>query len=125
MESKRFNDALLKAIDLALHSLGKSSKQALYFHLETTFHLCGMEIPGKVEEFDRAIRLIFKGGAVYLERSILEKLCEDLGVKFEEKYVVDFVEAISKLRSMVSERSPFVGLTFQWTGCWCKKRLWR
>jgi len=85
MESKKFDDALLKAVDFAFHSLEESCKQALYFHLKTTFHIKRAEIPEKAEEFDEAIRSIFKDGAVFLERLILEKLCESLEVKFEKK----------------------------------------
>lgn len=66
-----------------------------------TFHIRRVDIPDKVEEFDKSIRVIFRDGAVFLERLILEKLCESLEVKFEEKNVVGFVEAISWVRSMV------------------------
>lgn len=103
MVTQKFNDALLKAVDFAFDSLGKSCHQALYFHLEKTFHVPREEIPSKVEEFDNAIKLIFKDGAVYLEKLILEKLCENLGVKFEGKHGFDFVDAVSKVRSMVSD----------------------
>jgi len=104
MACQKFNDAVLKAVDSAFHSLGESCKQALYFHLKTTFHIKRTEIPEKVEEFDNVMRFIFKDGASFLERVILEKLCENLGVKFEEKNVLGFVEAISKVRSMVLEK---------------------
>ncbi len=108
MVAQKFNDALLKAVDFAFDSLGKSCHQALYFHLEKTFHVPREEIPSKVEEFDNAITLIFKDGAVYLEKLILEKLCEDLGVKFEGKSGFDFVDAVSKVRSMVSEKESLL-----------------
>jgi len=98
MTNQKFDDALLNAVDFAFDSLGSSCKQALYFHLETTFHVERTEIPEKVEEFNNALRLIFKDGAVFLERLILEKLCEGLGVNFDEKDVCSFVEAVSKLR---------------------------
>jgi hypothetical protein len=108
MKSQKFDDALLKAVDFAFNSLGKSCRQALYFHLKTTFHINRTEIPEKVEEFDDAVRLIFKGGAGFLERLILEKLCESFEIRFKEKNPLSFVEAISKVRGMVLERESLL-----------------
>jgi hypothetical protein len=101
MKNQRFNEALLNAVDFAFHSLGQSCKQSLYFHLKATFHIERAEISDRVEEFDRALRLIFKDGAVFLERLILKKLCEDLRVRFERESGSDFVEAVLKVQSLV------------------------
>jgi hypothetical protein len=111
MAFKKFHDALLKAVDFTFNSLGESCRQALYFHLKTTFHLGKAEIPEKVGEFDNAIRLIFKDGAVFLENLILEKLCDSLGVEFEENDTLGFVEAVSKVRNMVSERESLLAVS--------------
>jgi hypothetical protein len=108
MTLKKFDDALLKAVDFAFNSLGRSCKQALYFHLKKTFHVGRREIPEKVEEFDNALKLIFKDGAIFLERLILDELCEGLEVKFEEKNVLNFDEAVSEIRSMVLERESLL-----------------
>ena len=43
-----------------------------------------------------------------MERLILEKLCEELEVKFEERNVLDFVEAVSKIRSMILEEESLL-----------------
>jgi len=102
MKSQKFDAALLNAVDFVFNSLGKSCKQALYFHLKNTFHVGRREIPEKVEEFDNALKLIFKDGAIFLERLILDELCEGLEVKFEEN-VLNFDEAVLKIRSMVLE----------------------
>lgn len=103
MENQRFNEALLKAIDIAFGSLGKSCEQALYFHLGTTFHIEKTEIPEKVVEFDNALRMIFKEGAVFLEKLILEKLLERLRVELDRESCSDFVETISKVKNMISK----------------------
>jgi hypothetical protein len=103
MKNQRFSEALLDAVDFAFQSLGKSCEQSLYFHLKATFHIERTEISDKAKEFDRALKLIFKDGAVFLERLILKKLCEDLKVKFEEESTSDFVEAISKVQNLISE----------------------
>lgn len=107
MKSQKFDDALHKAVDFAFNSLGKSCRQSLYFHLKTTFHISRTEIPEKVEEFDNALKLIFKDGTIFLERLILDKLCESLEVKFEEN-VLNFDEAVLKIRSMVLERESLL-----------------
>jgi len=84
-------------LTLALHSLGESYRQAVCFHLETVFHIERSEIPNKVEEFDNALKSIFKDGAVCLDRLILVKLCEESVFKSEEKHGFDFVEAVFRL----------------------------
>jgi hypothetical protein len=108
MTLKKFDDTLLNAVDFAFNSLGRSCKQALYFHLKKTFHVGRREIPEKVEEFDNALKLIFKDGAIFLERLILDELCESLEAKFERKNVLNFDEAVSKIRSMVLERESLL-----------------
>ncbi len=95
---QEFDEALLEAIDFAFYSLGRSCRRALYFHLKTTFHLARRQIPKKVEEFDDALRMIFKIGAVFLEKLILAKLCEMLELELVEGGAVDFVESISMIR---------------------------
>lgn len=108
MTDQKFDEALRKAVDFAFQALGKSCQLALYFHLKTIFRVERVDIPNKVEEFDDALNSIFRDGAVFLERLILQRLCEELGVKFEEKYVFDFVEAVSKVRSMALGKEPLV-----------------
>jgi hypothetical protein len=95
---QEFDEALLEAIDFTFYSLGRSCRRALYFHLKTTFHLPRRQIPKKVEEFDEALRMIFKIGAVFLEKLILAKLCEMLKLELVEGGAVDFVESISMIR---------------------------
>jgi len=111
MIGKEFDEALLNAVDFAFQALGKSCQLALYFHLKTIFHIERAEIPNKIEQFDDGLNSIFRDGAVFLEKLVLEKLCEELGVKFEEKYVFNFAEAVSKIRSLVSEKEPFLTLS--------------
>ena len=104
MKNQRFDEALLKAIDTAFGSLGRSCEKALYFHLENTFHIEKAEIPEKVEEFDSAMRMIFKEGAAFLERLILEKLLEELGMTLDRKPCSDFAETISEVKNMFSKK---------------------
>ena len=99
---QEFNEALLEAFDSAFSALGESCRRSLYFHLETTFRLPRRQIRGRLEEFDETLKTIFKSGAAFLEKLILRKLCEMLGVSAVEDDAPDFVESISMIRSISS-----------------------
>ena len=64
MSDKKFNDSLLRAVDFAFDSLGKSCKQALYFHLKNSFHVRRENVSDEVKCFGEALKLIFKDGVV-------------------------------------------------------------
>lgn len=105
---QEFNETLLSAIDTTFQSLGESCRQAIYFYLETTFRVEREKIPDKIAEFDNAIRAIFKEGAVLLERSILNKLCEKLDIKPENKSTMDFAKTVLQIRTVFLERESFL-----------------
>ena len=75
-----FNELLLESIDAALSSIGESSKIAIYFLLEEKFNIQRHEIPCKLEDFTRALEVIFKDGARCLEMLFLKNLNVKLGV---------------------------------------------
>lgn len=102
MACQEFDEALLEAVDFAFRSLGPSIQQSLYFHLKMTFRLTRRSVPKRIEEFDEALRFIFKDGATFLERLILKKLCERLKVGFDEGCALDFAESISKMKRLFS-----------------------
>jgi hypothetical protein len=108
MTFQEFDEALLEAVDFAFCSLGKSCRRALYFHLEKTFLLPRRQIPERLEEFDKALRAIFRSGATFLEKLILRELCEMLEVKVVEDDAPDFVESISSIRNISSSSVALV-----------------
>ncbi len=71
-----FEKFLLEAVDESLSSLGESSKQAIYYHLEKSFHIKQQEIPIKVEAFIAALEKIFGLGANFIETLIIARLNE-------------------------------------------------
>ena len=75
-----FEKLLLEAVDEQLASLGESSKQALYFHLERGFNIRKQEIPKKTEAFVGAMEKIFGQGADYLEILIMKRLHSKIGL---------------------------------------------
>ena len=63
-----------EAVDKTLDVLGKSAKQALYYHLEHTFGINRNEIAEKPEEFIDVLYKIFGPAAEMLEKSIVREL---------------------------------------------------
>lgn len=79
MSKRDFEKILLEAVDEGLSSLGNSSKQAIYFHLDKSFNIKKEEIPAKIEAFIAAVENIFGMGAGFLEISIMKQLREKTG----------------------------------------------
>ena len=107
MAKQNFDKLLLEAVDEGLSSLGESSKQAIYFHLEKRFNIKKREIPHKIEAFADAIEKIFGLGANFLEILIMKQLHEKVGQSFKwpEYKELTFIEyvAVAK-RSFVWNR---------------------
>jgi transcription initiation factor TFIIIB Brf1 subunit/transcription initiation factor TFIIB len=105
VDHRNFNDAFLEAIDLTFDSLGKSCAEGIYFHLRTAFHINKVEIPERVEEFDKAITSIFGDGAFYLEKMILRKLNEEFELNLGECNFANFVEFVNIIRTMIAKNT--------------------
>ena len=80
---KDFEKLMLDAVDEGLSSLGESSKQAIYFHLERSFDLRREEIPDRMGAFAQAMENIFGAGAGCLEVLIMQRLYEKVGGALE------------------------------------------
>jgi len=100
LHRRDFEQILLEAVDEQLTSLGESSKQALYFHLERGFNIKKHEIPQKTEAFVSAMEKIFGQGANYLEILIMKRLHEKIGYKVRSSSpnltFVKYVEAAKR-----------------------------
>lgn len=79
LDNPEFDTLLREAVDEGLSSVGDSSKQAIYFHLEKTFRIEKEEIPLKIEDFAEAIEKIFGLGANFLEILIMKHLYNKIG----------------------------------------------
>jgi hypothetical protein len=95
---------LLCAVEESLSSLGDSPKQAIFFHLENSFNIKKEGIPTNLTEFAKAIEGIFGIGAPYLEKLIVKRLCEKLGLDFEEMKDWNFLEYINSVQTCLSPR---------------------
>jgi hypothetical protein len=94
---------LLEAVEEGFSSLGDSPKQAILFHLETSFEIKKDNIPANLTEFAKALEKIFGPGAFYLEKLIVKRLYEKFGLKFEEVENWDFLEYISNVKKQLQE----------------------
>lgn len=108
MTQNDFNKILLSAVDEGLYLLGESSKQAVLFHLETSFQLKEEKIPSNLAEFKRALEGIFGPGATYLETIIIRRLHEKLGLDFEESKNRDFLEYVEIAKSRIMQKGEIV-----------------
>ena len=107
MQTQDFNRRLLEAIDEGLSTLGESSKQAIYFHLEISFHVKKADIPRKIEEFAAAIEKIFGLGANFLEILIMRRLYEKVNGSFEWNEAKDltFTEYVAAAKRSFLEKT--------------------
>jgi len=90
LSRKDFGELLLEAVDEGLSSMGESSRQAVYFHLEKGFNIKRQEIPCKIEAFEHSIEKIFGLGANFLEILIMKRIHEKVGGHFKWHRLQDF-----------------------------------
>jgi len=98
LPQNKFGNILLAAVDESLSSLGDSSKQAIFYHLEFSFNIKKEHIPENITEFLKALETIFGPGASYLEKLIVKRLYEKLGLEFENCQNKDFLDHLRNVK---------------------------
>lgn len=98
MPRNDFGKILLNAVEESLSSLGNSSKQAIFYHLEASFQIKKEHIPANLTEFTKALERIFGPGAPYLEKLIAQRLYEKLGLKCEDEICRDFLQCLNNAK---------------------------
>jgi len=96
-----FSKILLAAVEESLSSLGDSPKQAILFHLEASFKIKKENIPTNLTEFVKALEGIFGPGASYLEKLIMKRLHEKLGLEFENAEGQNFLECVDNVKKRI------------------------
>lgn len=101
MSRNIFERLLLVAVDEGLSSLGESSKQAIYSHLDKQFNIKKQEIPNRIEAFTGAIENIFGPGANLLEIVIMkhlhQKVRKDVSGNLSENLsFIEYVDAVER-----------------------------
>jgi len=97
----------LTAVEESLSSLGDSPKQAILFHLENSFKIKKEHIPANLTEFTKALEGIFGPGASYLEKLIVKRLYEKLGLNFEDVGSWDFIECVDNVKKHVQPKEGY------------------
>jgi hypothetical protein len=98
LPQNNFSKILLSAVEESLSSLGDSPKQAIFFHLEESFKITKEKIPANLTEFTKALEGIFGPGASYLEKLIVKRLHQKLGLRFENGEPMDFLECVENVK---------------------------
>jgi hypothetical protein len=99
-----FRKVLLSAVDESLSSLGDSSKQAIFYHLETSFNIKRENIPSNLTEFSKALEGIFGPGAPYIEKLIVKRLYEKLDLGIDDSDSLDFPECVNSVKKRITPR---------------------
>jgi len=97
LPQKEFNRFLLAAVEESLAALGDSSKEAIFYHLETSFNLKKEGIPSNINDFAKALERIFGPGADYLEKLIEQRLYAKLGLSPDLERN-DFLSSVNEAR---------------------------
>lgn len=102
-----FESFLLEAVDDGLSSLGESSKQTIYYHLEKSFNLRREDIPTRINAFTQAIENIFGVGANFVEVLIMKKLYDKIGgvLIWNESERFGFMEYLTKAQRTFNEKN--------------------
>ncbi|NWF86523.1 hypothetical protein HXY32_01715 [Candidatus Bathyarchaeota archaeon] len=97
---KTFENLIIEAVDEALASLGESSKQSIYFHLENKFKIARKDIPCRLNDFAKGLEEIFGLGAQFIEILITKRLYEKIGrpLKWNQNKELEFIEYVEAAR---------------------------
>jgi hypothetical protein len=97
-----FREILLATVEESLSSLGDPPKQAILFHLECSFKIKKERISENLTEFTKALEKIFGCGASHLEKLILKRLNEKLGLELEDAERWNFLECVNDVKKSIS-----------------------
>lgn len=105
-QKKTFENLLTEAVDEALLSLGESSRQSIYFHIENKFEITKKDIPYRLTDFTHGLEQIFGLGAQFIEILIMKSLFEKIGqpLEWNQKKELGFVEYIEAAKQSFSKR---------------------
>jgi hypothetical protein len=104
LPQNNFSKILLSAVDESLSSLGDSSKQAIFFHLEASYKIKRENIPSNLTEFSKALEGIFGLGASCLEKLIVKNLYEKLHLSCEDSECLDFPECVDSVKKRIMSK---------------------
>ena len=97
-----FDELLLRAIDEALKSLGKSVMEAIYFYIEDQFSVIRNEIPRKLHQFQEGLKRIFGAGVRFIESLIMKNVatafrCPLIRGRSGQVEFIEYVDAVKQI----------------------------
>lgn len=101
MPQNEFNRFLLAAVEESLSALGDSSKEAIFYHLETSFNLKKEGIPSNMNDFASALERIFGPGADYIEKLIEQRLYTKLGLTLDLEHNDGFLSSLDAAKKQL------------------------
>jgi len=84
----------MESIDEAFSVLGIEPSAAVYQYLVTICSLPKEEIPDRIEDFDKGIKKALGAASKVIERLIIRKLFERLGLSLRESQDQDFLDYV-------------------------------
>src|SRR4030042_1014154 len=99
-KSRDFDKLLMSSIDEALLSLGESSKQSIYLHIEKIFKISRNEVPENLQKFQESLERIFGIGARFIEILKMKNLYAKIGCPLimEKNEQLEFVKYVDAAR---------------------------
>jgi hypothetical protein len=97
-----FNSVLLEAIDKTLSVCGEETKSMFFKYLEKALNIPKNKIPGKIDEFSKALEDLFGPSSRYLEILVIKNLHSRAGVVWEWKPSNPWVAADFTFKEYVS-----------------------
>ena len=104
MHPDNFSRVLLIAIEEGLSSLGNSPREAIFYHLETSFQLKKEDIPMNLTEFEEDIEKMFGPGTMYIEKLITRRLYERLGLNFVDSETNSLLVCVADAKKQLSPK---------------------
>jgi len=100
---RHFDLLLLDAINEGLDTFGISTRQAIYHLIKERSNIQYAEIPEKLQAFHEALTELFGSGAEVIEKTILAKLREKMGIQFKEQQNRTLAEYVNEYKNCVSQ----------------------
>jgi hypothetical protein len=106
-ETKDFERIFLEAVEEGLAVLGEGGKYMVFSFLERNCSIRKQDIPKNPEAFVSGLEKIFGAGAPVLERMIIERMYEKLGLKKRRrrKRLIECVKEVAQASSPLKQPS--------------------
>ena len=97
----RFNTALVESVEETIAAvLGRTVSEAFTYQLHAYLGISREDIPSHLKELSLALDGSFGVGGAVLRRSIIRRLCRDLGLSLVQKPNSSLVESIEETKEL-------------------------